>query len=77
VFIAEVLFVSVQSVPVSLLRQIGSSMSGDEGRIGCSDVVTIGDGTAESLDGGPVFRSGHIQFVQEVGELVIGVLHGG
>ena len=63
-FIAEVFFIGVQGAAVSLLRQIGGLIRRDEGRIGCPDAVTFCNSMAEILDGGPVFRSCHIQFVQ-------------
>jgi len=63
VFIVEVFFIGVQGAAVSALRQMRSLIGGQEGRIGCPNVVTIRNGAAELLDGCSIFRSRHIQFM--------------
>lgn len=74
--IAEVFLIGVQSTAVSLLRQMSSFIGGDESWIGCPEVLTVGNGAAEILDGGAVFRSRHIQIMQQGWGMVMRVLHG-
>jgi hypothetical protein len=76
IFLADVFFIGVQSTAVSLLGQVSSFIGGDESRIRCPKVVAIRNGTAKILNRVVIFRSGHVQFMQQGGDLVMGVLHG-
>ena len=76
IFLADVFFIGVQSTAVSLLGQVSSFIGGDESRIRCPKVVAIRNGTAKILNSVVIFRSGHVQFMQQGGDLVMGVLHG-
>lgn len=76
IFLADVFFIGVQSTAVSLLGQVGSFIRGDESRIRCPKVVAIRNGAAKILNSVVIFRSGHVQFMQQGGDLVMGVLHG-
>ena len=76
IFLADVFFIGVQSTAVSLLGQVSSIIGGDESRIRCPKVVAIRNGAAKILNSAVIFRSGHVQFMQQGGDLVMRVLHG-